>query len=96
MQNKQDLKMEQYIGYVLRIGAGIAFTLMGIGLVLGVIGNALSTPFMMYGVLVLIVTPTIRVIASIFMFAKDKDYKFVWITVIVLLILVVAFLIGKA
>ena len=48
------------------------------------------------GLLLLILTPVIRVAASIVIFLLERDYAYVVITAIVLLILIVSFLLGKA
>ncbi|EUJ32434.1 hypothetical protein MFLO_06922 [Listeria floridensis FSL S10-1187] len=50
---------------------------------------------MMFGLLCLILTPVFRVVVSLFTFLKEKDYLYVGITGIVLVILVISFLIGK-
>lgn len=48
------------------------------------------------GLLLLILTPVFRVFVSLFVFIIEKDYRFVWITTIVLIILICSFLLGKA
>lgn len=58
------------------------------------IGNGKSYAIMMLGLLLLIFTPVLRVIVSIYAFAKEKDTMYTVITTIVLIILVVAILIG--
>ncbi len=50
----------------------------------------------MFGVLVLISTPVLRVAASVFLFAAEHDRVYVAITALVLLLLIVSFLIGAA
>ncbi|MBS7576324.1 MULTISPECIES: DUF1634 domain-containing protein [unclassified Enterococcus] len=49
---------------------------------------------MMLGLFCLILTPVLRVLASIIAFAIEKDYLYVAITILVLLILVVAIFVG--
>ncbi len=49
---------------------------------------------MMFGLFCLILTPVLRVVVSLFTFLKEKDYLYVGITGIVLIILVISFLIG--
>ena len=51
--------------------------------------------FIALGLLLLIATPVIRVGASIFAFAMEKDRRYVVITTIVMLILLTSFLLGK-
>lgn len=48
------------------------------------------------GLLLLILTPVIRVAASIVIFLLERDLAYVLITAFVLLVLVVSFLLGKA
>lgn len=48
------------------------------------------------GLLILILTPVFRVAVSIIAFFKEKDYLYVGITSVVLIILIVGFLLGKA
>lgn len=48
------------------------------------------------GLMLLILTPVLRVAASLFIFLKERDYLYVVITLIVLVILAVSFLLGKA
>lgn len=49
---------------------------------------------MMLGLLLLILTPVLRVVVSIYSFYKEKDYLYVYITVFVLIILIISFIIG--
>ncbi|WP_229752591.1 DUF1634 domain-containing protein [Paenibacillus physcomitrellae] len=48
------------------------------------------------GLLLLILTPVLRVVVSLFVFLREKDYRFVAITALVLLILIISFALGKA
>ncbi|HEX3270169.1 MAG TPA: DUF1634 domain-containing protein [Ktedonobacterales bacterium] len=47
------------------------------------------------GLIVLLLTPVARVIISIFAFARERDWLYVGITTLVLLILLVSFLLGR-
>lgn len=47
------------------------------------------------GLMLLILTPVFRVFVSLFVFIAEKDYRFVGITVVVFIILVASFLLGK-
>ncbi|WP_251546689.1 DUF1634 domain-containing protein [Limosilactobacillus caecicola] len=48
----------------------------------------------MTGLFLLILTPALRVLVSIYAFAVMKDHLYVWITTIVMIILVIAMVIG--
>ncbi|SET66069.1 Uncharacterized membrane protein [Enterococcus malodoratus] len=50
--------------------------------------------FIMLGLFCLILTPVLRVVVSIFAFAKEKDYLYVAITIIVLVILIIGMSLG--
>lgn len=54
-----------------------------------------SYAVIMTGIIVLILTPVFRVGVSILVFIKEKDYLYVKITSLVLLILIISFVLGK-
>ena len=54
-----------------------------------------SFAIILTGLLVLMVTPVLRVGVSIILFLKEKDYMYVIITSLVFLILICSFLLGK-
>lgn len=49
---------------------------------------------MMAGIFLLILTPVLRVLVSIYAFYKEKDVLYVWITTIVFIILMFGFILG--
>lgn len=59
-------------------------------------GVAAFKPYaiMMLGIFLLILTPVLRVVVSIYAFIKEHDKLYAWITTVVLVILVIAMLIG--
>lgn len=61
-------------------------------------GVILLKPYaiILMGLLILILTPVFRVAVSIFAFLKEKDYMYVGITSVVLIILIIGFMLGKA
>lgn len=48
------------------------------------------------GLLLLVLTPVVRVAASLVLFARERDWRFVVVTAVVLLLLLVSFAVGKA
>lgn len=60
-------------------------------------GLAVFKPYavILTGLLILILTPVLRVGVSIITFFKEKDYMYVIITTIVFVILLISFLLGK-
>ncbi|MBA1393641.1 DUF1634 domain-containing protein, partial [Lactobacillus sp. XV13L] len=49
---------------------------------------------LMLGIFLLILTPVLRVVVSIYAFLKEKDYLYVYITTFVLIILAFAMIAG--
>lgn len=60
-------------------------------------GFAVLKPYaiILTGLIILILTPVFRVGVSIIVFAKEKDYLYVKITLIVFIILLISFILGK-
>lgn len=54
-----------------------------------------SYAIMLTGLLILIITPVMRVGISIIVFLKDKDFMYVGITSAVFIILIISFVLGK-
>ena len=50
--------------------------------------------YMMFGIFVLILTPVLRILGLLIVYLKEKDYKFVRICIIVLLILCISLALG--
>ena len=50
--------------------------------------------YMMFGIFVLILTPVLRILGLLVVYLKEKDYKFVRICIIVLLILCISLTLG--
>ena len=50
--------------------------------------------YLMCGILILILTPMLRILGLLWIYYQEKDYKFVWISIIVLIILVISLLLG--
>ncbi|MEJ6347734.1 DUF1634 domain-containing protein [Holzapfeliella sp. He02] len=49
---------------------------------------------MALGILLLILTPVLRVVISIYAFFKESDYLYMWITTIVFVILIISMIVG--
>lgn len=50
--------------------------------------------YMLLGIFLLILTPVLRVVTCIIIFAKEKDRLYTVITLLVLLILIISFIVG--
>ena len=48
----------------------------------------------MFGIFLLILTPVLRILGLLYVYIEEKDYKFVKICILVLVILIVSLLLG--
>jgi uncharacterized membrane protein len=60
------------------------------------VGHGSAVAITVLGLLSLIATPVTRIAVSIVAFASERDWRYVGITSLVLLILLISFLLGKA
>ena len=97
--------VEILIGKIMRIGVLIAASVMVIGFIMlvcqqssGYPGTTFPTTLseILKGITIflLILTPVLRVLVSIYAFYKEKDVLYVWITTIVFIILMFGFILG--
>ena len=50
--------------------------------------------YLMFGIFLLILTPVLRILGLLYVYIEEKDYKFVRICILVLVILIVSLLLG--
>lgn len=67
-----------------------------LGSVFSEAGHGSALAIIMVGLLLLIATPVTRIAVSVVTFALERDWRYVVITSIVLLILLISFTLGKA
>ena len=80
---------------VLRVGAFSCFFVMLAGLLVGLfVPGPISTEIERLGVLLMLATPVVRVIVSCFLFFQEKDFKYGWISLGVLVILTLGAVFG--
>jgi uncharacterized membrane protein len=78
--------LERRIGYVLKSGSMISTALLALGVVVVLAAPAAAAgPILIQaGLLIVIATPIVRVIVSMFGFAQEHEWKFVVMTLAVL------------
>jgi uncharacterized membrane protein len=96
-------RLESLLARLLYYGTWLACAVIALGLVLAFAqagfgpGNG-ATPFGMRvvtaGVALFILLPVVRVAVMLFVFARERDYRFMTIAALVLAIIVVGFLVG--
>lgn len=87
--------MEMILARLLRIGSMIAAGLMAVGIVLMIFGATLGGTLVLAGLLTLVSTPVIRVLAAMAVFLRERDYLFAGFCVVVILSLAVGMMIGN-
>jgi uncharacterized membrane protein len=86
---------DRAVALVLRIGAFGCFFVMLAGLVDGVfVRGHISLEIERVGVLLMLATPVVRVIVACFLFFQEKDWKYGWISLGVLVILLLGSVFG--
>jgi uncharacterized membrane protein len=95
MSEVREPKFDRIVAWVLRIGAFGCFFVMLTGLICGMLGSGrLSVDIELAGVLLMLATPVVRVIVACFLFFQEKDWKYGWISLGVLFILIVGSVFG--
>jgi uncharacterized membrane protein len=79
-------RLEQRIGEVLRFGTMTSSTLFAIGLVMALVGYqaGLGQVLLQAALIILLATPAARVVVSIIEYARERDWLFVVLTLVVL------------
>jgi uncharacterized membrane protein len=78
-------RLERAIGLVLRAGVAASSICLGAGLALLLAGGARAADLLLHaGVIILLATPVARVVISIVEYARERDWRFVALTAIVL------------
>jgi uncharacterized membrane protein len=86
---------DRVVALVLRTGAFTCFFVMLTGIAYGIfMKGRISEDIERLGVLLMLATPVVRVIVSCFLFFREKDYKFGWISFGVLMILLLGSVFG--
>jgi uncharacterized membrane protein len=95
MSELREPEFDRAVAMVLRIGAFSCFFIMLAGLIDGLFvrGN-ISLDIERAGVLLMLATPVVRVIVACFLFFREKDWKYGWISLGVLVVLMLGSVFG--
>jgi uncharacterized membrane protein len=96
MSQLREPAFDRAVALVLRVGAFGCFFIMLAGLMARLIPGegSVSVQIERAGVLLMLATPVVRVIVACVLFFKEKDWKYGWISLGVLLILMLGSLFG--
>lgn len=95
MSEKREAGFDRVVALVLRTGAFGCFFIMLAGLIArGFSNSPIPLDLERAGVLLMLATPVVRVIVACFLFFKEKDWKYAWISLGVLVILMLGSVFG--
>lgn len=95
MSQVREPAFDRAVALVLRIGAFSCFFVMMCGLIVGMfVPGRIPIDIERAGVLLMLATPVVRVIVACFLFFREKDWKYGWISLGVLVILMLGSLFG--
>lgn len=95
MSEKREAGFDRIVAGVLRSGAFGCFFIMLAGLIARVfLKGPIPLDLERAGVLLMLATPVVRVIVACFLFFKEKDFKYAWISLGVLVILMLGSVFG--
>ena len=95
MSQVREPALDRAIALVLRIGAFGCFFIMLAGLIDGLfMRGRIPTDIERIGVLLMLATPVVRVMVACFLFFREKEYKYGWISMGVLVILILGSVFG--
>ena len=91
--NRQDVAADKVLALTLKLGAYAAFILVIAGLILQ-LAVPWGTKVAAAGLLVLLVTPALRIIVACLQFLRERDFKYALVSFGVLAIVVLAYVLG--
>lgn len=95
MSQEREPAFDRAVALVLRIGAFGGFFIMLAGLMAGLfVSGHVPVGIERVGVLLMLATPVVRVIVACILFFWEKDWKYGWISVGVLVILMLGSVFG--
>lgn len=95
MSQLREPAFDRAVALVLRVGAFGCFFVMLAGLLGGLfVSGPVPLDIERAGVLLMIATPVVRVIVACFLFFREKDYRYGWISLGVFVILTLGALFG--
>lgn len=90
----RDVAADRLLALTLKAGAYTAFALIVAGLICSAIVGPVAEIVTRIGVLVLLATPAMRIVVAAIQFLRERDTKFVFISIGVLCVVALAFFLG--
>ena len=88
--------IELVLARLLRAGSLLAASLLAAGIVVMLLGQSVVAPKLITaGLLVLLGTPALRVVAAAYIFIRDRDWHFAFFSIVVLLAMAAGIYLGR-
>jgi uncharacterized membrane protein len=95
MSQLREPAFDRAVAMVLRVGAFGCFFIMLAGLIAGLfLSGRVPLGIERAGVLLMLATPVVRVMVACFLFFREKDFKYGWVSLGVLVILMLGTVFG--
>ena len=95
MSQVREPEFDRVVAMVLRIGAFSCFFVMLAGLIDGLfVSGTIPLDIERVGVLLMLATPVVRVMVACYLFFREKDHRYGWISLGVLVILLLSSVFG--
>lgn len=95
MSEKREPGFDRILALVLRIGAFAGFFVMAAGVIAHIlVDGPIAARLELSGVLIMLFTPLVRVLVAMLLFFREKDWRYGWISAVVLLILLLGSIFG--
>jgi uncharacterized membrane protein len=95
MSQLREPAFDRAVAMVLRVGAFGCFFIMLAGLITGLfLSGRIPLGIERAGVLLMLATPVVRVMVACFLFFREKDFKYGWVSLGVLVILMLGTVFG--
>jgi uncharacterized membrane protein len=95
MNQRREPAFDRAVALVLRTGAFGCFFIMLAGLIAGLfVSGRIPLEIERAGVLLMLATPVVRVVVACYLFFREKDYRYGWISLGVLIILMLGGVFG--
>jgi uncharacterized membrane protein len=95
VSEKREPGFDRALALVLRIGAFAGFFAMLAGVIAHIlVDGAIAARLELAGVLIMLLTPLVRVLVAMVLFFREKDWRYGWISAGVLLILLLGSVLG--
>jgi uncharacterized membrane protein len=95
MSQVREPEFDRVVALVLRVGAFSCFFVMLAGLIVAIfMSGRIPLGIERAGVLLMLATPVVRVLVACFLFFREKDRKYGWISLGVLVILMLGSVFG--